>query len=351
MLVPTAKLDFWVSRHYNVLLEGVHGVGKTTIVADTVRRNKLRGAFFSGATMDPFIDFVGVPVQITTPDGSKVIELIRPRSIVDLDPEIIFIDEFNRSHPKVRNAVMELIQFKSINGHKFGNLKMVWAAINPDSDDPDTPGVYDTDRLDPAQRDRFEIHYTVPAECDRDYFGRKYGQENALAAIEFWRTLPEDIQKLISPRRLDYAMKVWRDGGDVKDVLPRGANISRFLANLKAGPSSTALDGLVGKPASTIAAFLADDNNYTRVRIELFTKKKFREELLPYAPMEKIAAQLAGENRLRRRVLRSVEKVGKTHKLWPVLERMKLANGNSTLSQAIQEMQRKVNIAAKGKTA
>ena len=44
------------------------------------------------------------------------------------------MDEFSRAHKKVRNAVMELIQFKSINGRKFKNLKIVWAAINPDDD-------------------------------------------------------------------------------------------------------------------------------------------------------------------------------------------------------------------------
>lgn len=32
---------------------------------------------------------------------------------------------------------MELIQFKSINGKKFNNLKVIWAAINPDDGDKD----------------------------------------------------------------------------------------------------------------------------------------------------------------------------------------------------------------------
>ena len=78
--ITNNKLDFWLKKNKNVLLIGNHGVGKTSIVMDGFERNG------------------------------------------------IFMDEYNRTNPKVRNALMELIQFKSINGRKFPNLKVVWAA-------------------------------------------------------------------------------------------------------------------------------------------------------------------------------------------------------------------------------
>jgi len=44
---------------------------------------------------------------------------------------MLFFDELNRAHPKVLNAVFELVQFRSINGDKLPRLQCVIAAINP----------------------------------------------------------------------------------------------------------------------------------------------------------------------------------------------------------------------------
>ena len=63
----------------------------------------------------------------TDDNGNSYLDLVRPQEFQDDEVEAIFMDEFSR-HKKVRNAVMELIQFKSINGRKFKNLKIVWAA-------------------------------------------------------------------------------------------------------------------------------------------------------------------------------------------------------------------------------
>ena len=70
--------------------------------------------------------------------------MVRPQEFQDDEVEAIFMDEFQKTQ-KVRNAVMELIQFKSINGRKFKNLKIV------DAGKDDEEFNY-RDALDPAQR-------------------------------------------------------------------------------------------------------------------------------------------------------------------------------------------------------
>jgi len=147
-------LEFALQNNLNVLLVGKHGVGKTSTVLDVFEKNKINYLYFSAPTMDPWVDFVGVPKEKQDDNGKSYLDLVRPKAFQDDSVEAIFLDEYNRSPKKVRNAVMELIQFKSINGKKFNNLKVIWAAVNPSEED-DTN--YDIEEIDPAQLDRFEI--------------------------------------------------------------------------------------------------------------------------------------------------------------------------------------------------
>ena len=165
--------------------------------------------------MDPWVDFIGVPKEVQGENGSSYLDLIRPREFQDDSIEMLFFDEFNRAPAKVRNAVMELIQFKSINGRKLNNLKGVWAACNP-YDENET---YDVEELDPAQQDRFHIIYELSNEPSREYFQEKFGHRMGTRAVEWWHYLPDNMKRLVSPRRLDYAVDVYVKGGDIDDVL------------------------------------------------------------------------------------------------------------------------------------
>jgi hypothetical protein len=300
-LINPSRLDFWLKKNYNVLLEGKHGVGKTSIVIDAFKRNKLRWISLSGATMDPFIDFVGVPVKVKTSSGEQVIDLLRPKYIQDANPQAIFIDELNRSHKKVRNAVMELIQFKTINGQKISkDLRVVWAAINPDGED----GVYDTDRLDPAQRDRFQIQTEIPYLCDRDYFNKKYGTKIGHAAIEYWNNIPKELREKISPRRLDYALTILKDGGDARDVLPVDANVSALTSAIKFGPVTDQLNKLSAVDGHK---FFADENNFQRAVNTVLTIRKYN-WLMEFFPPEKLAALFASKPIVRHFTLTSLRR-------------------------------------------
>ena len=134
--------------------------------------------------MDPWVDFVGVPKEKIDANGVSYLDLIRPKHFQNDEVEAIFFDEFNRANKKILNSVMELIQFKSINGKKFNNLKIIWAAINPEDDEQEH---YSVEELDPAQLDRFHVIVDVPYIPNADYFRKVYGNDMADSAITWWK--------------------------------------------------------------------------------------------------------------------------------------------------------------------
>lgn len=263
--------DFWVENKLNVLFRGKHGVGKTAVVIETFNRHKLRWKYFSASTLDPWVDFVGVPREATDEKGNVYLDLVRPKEFAADEVEAIMIDEYNRGAKKVKNAVMELLQFKSINGKRFNNLRMVWAAINPD-DDADNS--YDVDKMDPAQLDRFHVHVDVPYQPDLDFFVGKYGTEIGNGACEWWNGQKDDVKKIVSPRRLDYAVGIFGAGGDLKDVLPNGVNLKELEKRIRSGSFLSGLKAkLGGGKKADVKAFVNDENTFKGIEA-LFDKMK-----------------------------------------------------------------------------
>lgn len=243
MAISEQKLDFWIKNNLNVLIEGKHGTGKTTMFIEAFERNKLRWKYFSAPTLDPWVDLIGVPKETTDDNGDTYLKLIRPQELAKDQVECIFFDELNRAKPKVLNAVMELIQFKSINGHKFNNLKFIWASINPkDVDDEDFK--YMVEQLDPAQEDRFHIQVRADDKPNKPFFTKKFGKDVSDAAIGWWNGL-EKLKKNVSPRRLEMAVDHYLINGDLNDVLPDGCNVAALILQLEDGSFYSILNKLM----------------------------------------------------------------------------------------------------------
>ena len=263
------RLKVYLQNNKNVLFVGKKGVGKTSIVTALWEDAGLNYKFFSAATMDPWVDFIGVPREQIGDNGARWLELIRPKEFQDDSIEALFFDEFNRAPKKIRNAVMELIQFKSINGKKFKNLKVIWAAINPEDDEDEE---YDVEPLDPAQKDRFHIQVALKYEPSQAYFAHKYGSETAEVAITWWHTIKDPtILNEVSPRRLDYALEIANlSGGSLDDVLPKASNPSALKQALKQRPALAMLRSLKkNKDVAGAREFLEDDNNFYCVAPEI----------------------------------------------------------------------------------
>lgn len=225
--LPTEKeLDEWIKHDLNVLFIGEAGVGKTSMIIDAFNRNNLKYRYYSASTMDPWVDLVGVPKEKVDDDGNTFLDLVRPREWASDEVEIVIVDEFNRAPKKIKNALMELIQFKSINGKKFNNLRMVWAAINPEkSANPNTS--YDVEALDPAQKDRFHVHVEVPYECSRKFFSEKFGDIGTYL-VDWWEKLSLENKFKLSPRRLSYIGDAIMKKIDISNFIPEGISSSEI---------------------------------------------------------------------------------------------------------------------------
>ena len=300
------KLDNWIKNNQNVLLIGKHGVGKTAIIKNAFERNKIKWRYFSAATMDPWTDFVGIPKEATKiVDGESIsyIKMIRPLDFVLGEVEAIFMDEFNRSPKKVRNAVLELIQFKSINGEKFPNLRMVWAAINPD-DDPES---YDVEKLDMPQMDRFEVHKKIDYKPDVDFFRNKFGKLMADSAISWWLELDDSIKNIVSPRRLEYALNAFSRQGDLRDYLPQESGISKLLQALKDGPTSDKLAKFMAEDDKSGAkTWFKNENNFASASKYIIESKTLCDWFLPLVSKEKIISLMASHDKIIKHVITNV---------------------------------------------
>jgi hypothetical protein len=280
------KLNHYFKIGKNVLLEGRHGTGKTSLVTEVFSKNCKNWLYFSGSTLDPWVDFVGVPKEIKK-GNDYVLSFVLPEKMSDDTVEAIFIDEYNRSHKKIRNATMELVQFKSINGRKFPNLKVVWAAINPSDDDEE----YDVEELDGAQVDRFQVRIKVPFVPDVEYFQNKFGADWAKSSLEWWNGIPDKAKKLVSPRRLDYALEIHKEGGDVFDVLPMETNPTKLIATLKLGSLEDKIKGLFKlKDAKKAQQFFEDENNFQAALPIIKRKADYMKFFLPTIDNERITS-------------------------------------------------------------
>ena len=210
----TATIKICMSEGLNTLLVGSHGVGKTLLTLEEAENMGLTMKYYSSATLDPWSDLVGIPVPVDT-NGSKQLRFIRPADVEDA--EILFFDELNRAHPKTINAILEAIQFHSINGVPLPRLKMVWAAINPPDD------IYSVNELDPVVIDRFHVHLQIKAEPSVGYYIEKAGiAPNIAKALVMWwqRDLDDNLRQMISPRRLEYMGQSYSKGLDLRYLVP-----------------------------------------------------------------------------------------------------------------------------------
>jgi len=213
------------------MIIGSHGTGKTERILNCLKENKLNYVYFSGSTLDPWIDFIGIPSK----GEGGVMEFIRP-SQINSELEAIFIDEYNRSPKEVRNAIMELVQFKTMNGMKFPKLKFIWAAVNPPSEDDDDDSFeYDVEEIDPAQMDRFQAIVRVSDKPCARWFKNKYGEKGSVA-VKWWTEQAKLARKEISPRRLDYALDAFQKHLPISNILPKSSNIKKLTLDLNTDP-------------------------------------------------------------------------------------------------------------------
>lgn len=196
-------LKGYIAAGLNVVITGVHGVGKTAKLNEACTQLGYTVKYYSAATLDSFTDLTGIPVPNI---AEKTVEYYRPKDIEDAD--VIFFDELNRGDTRTLNTILEIILEHSINGVKLPKLKAVVAAMNPVTED------YTTDELDKALLDRFDVYLQAEPEIELGYFTKKFGDRLGKAAASFWTEYHDSYEKAksrgaanqiayLSPRRMD----------------------------------------------------------------------------------------------------------------------------------------------------
>lgn len=192
-LLPNAKT--YIENNQNILLIGLHGTGKTATVRALADELGLKVKSYSCSTLDPFTDLVGVPVPRTDENGREYLKMVRPIDIDEAD--IVFFDELNRARQEVQDAVLEIIQNRTINGEPLHNLKCCIGAINPPN------GEYKVEELDAALMDRFDAYIEFTPRPSVAYMSQYVPKTVAQALKSWWDDHNRDRRDTyISPRRL-----------------------------------------------------------------------------------------------------------------------------------------------------
>lgn len=249
------KLQEWLNGNLNVMLVGSFGIGKSERILSLFQKNfGNKWAYFNGPTTDPWTDLIGIPTAEVV-NGEKVIKYVKPEELSG-DIEGIYLDEINRARANTRNSLFELIQFKSINGRKFSNLKVVWSSINPpkeEGEDNDENFNYDVEELDPAMLDRFHIIVKLPFEPELSFFRKKY-DTIGVNLVEWWNQQPKEAKALISPRRLEYVAQMYLKKMDITDALPKCSNTKMLLKKINCSPTINKYNDLMEKTEKSKSA-------------------------------------------------------------------------------------------------
>lgn len=223
----------YMENGFNMLLVGPHGTGKTESVMQIAEELGMKIKIFNCATLDPYTDLIGVPVPGQDDQGRDELKMVRPGTLQDA--EVIFFDEINRAPIATRNAVFEIIQFRSLNGEELPNLRCCWAAMNPAGDD------YDVEEIDPALIDRFDAYHHFKPKLSIPYMTKHMQKDTALALREWWEGHNQEKrgpESYISPRRLTKLGVLFETMGSraVKQALPLGGQYDsgKLIALLEA---------------------------------------------------------------------------------------------------------------------
>jgi hypothetical protein len=146
-----------------LLIEGVHGIGKSEEVKQWAEENGYYLKILFTSLIEE-TDLAGIPVP--SKDGKSTIWL-EPEWVTEFREQsangkecVLFLDELNRANLQVQNAALELVLNREINGHKLpvtnGNESYVIAAVNPADEN------YNVQEFDPALLDRFLSYEKKP---------------------------------------------------------------------------------------------------------------------------------------------------------------------------------------------
>ena len=142
----------------NIMLSGVHGIGKSNILTHFYKDKKEMSVitFFLGQMSDPG-DLIGL-MQKDEKTGRS--EFLPPYWWPKKNkPVVLFLDELNRARPEILQSIMDLTLNRTLAGKSLPKGSIVISAINHGDQ-------YQITDLDPALVSRFNIYEFAPTHKD-----------------------------------------------------------------------------------------------------------------------------------------------------------------------------------------
>lgn len=161
------------------LLVGHFGVGKTDIAREIASETGRSLIILVLSQMEPG-DLIGLPAR----DGGKT-KFLPPDWWPESSEVIILLDEINRAHRSIRNAIMQLLIDRRIHNHVLPSGVWILASMNPPDEN------YDQVELitDPAFLSRFFVLEVHPDAREWTEWAERNGVPRDV--VEFIRKFPE----------------------------------------------------------------------------------------------------------------------------------------------------------------
>jgi MoxR-like ATPase len=134
------------------LLVGHFGVGKTDVARQIAAENGRKIVILVLSQMEPG-DLIGLPAR-----GEDRTTFLRPDWWPEDGNYLIVLDEINRAHRSIRNAIMQLLIDKRIHNHVLPDGVWIMATMNPPDEEYDQADLI----TDPAFISRFFVLHVSP---------------------------------------------------------------------------------------------------------------------------------------------------------------------------------------------
>lgn len=263
------KFKFWNDHKKNCLFYGRTGVGKTEIIRESLEKFGLKYGESVAYYSTHNNDFVGDPTKA----------------------EVILFDDLN-----------DLQAQKA--AHEVSSLK-VWKGV------PVTAYVWGTYKITNENEEsevpiagNFEVIVQIPNTLNKEWFVEQFGERIANSASEWWDELKEKEKSLVSPKMLAAALRMFKDRGDIRDVLPMQCNATKLIGFINTGPVKERLEELHQKnDPEASRAFLSNENILAAAMRHIVKSQYLMDMFLPLIPKLRLVNFMWEDDRVFRHVL------------------------------------------------
>lgn len=225
-------------RMIPLMVEGVHGIGKTQITSQFAKNNNLPVVVVAAGQLSEVGDLTGIPklsetgytvcmppqflfrlrTEIAKSLGKTAAELTPAE--YENTPCILVFDDITRTNGTVLNGLMQLFQDGAMLDWSLPKKCLLIATCNPEdtqsSSEDDTQFFYSVESLDPAQKTRFNwVKVESSLSATSMYLCQKYGVETLGVFLQ--QDELQTLMKTVSPRQIGNWMTMCYDSWVVID--------------------------------------------------------------------------------------------------------------------------------------